>query len=136
MDHVALDIARIAVGLILLLAGGAKIFSGRRYVQDLVSAYRILPGWSLRPIALGLPWVEISLGVLLIADVFAGPVAAAGAALLAAFSLAVGATLRRGDTAPCGCFGSALPSRTSWSLVGRNVLMVIVLIAVSWKGGS
>ena len=136
MEHVALAIARIAVGLVLLLAGGAKIFSGRRYVEDLISAFRILPGWSLRPVALGLPWFEVGLGALLIAGVFAAPVAAAGAALLTGFSLAVGASLRRGVAVPCGCFGRPLPSRTSWSLVGRNVLMVIALTAVSWKGGS
>src|ERR1700693_4845764 len=117
MEHVALAIARIAVGLVLLLAGGAKIFSARRYVEDLISAFRILPGWSLRPVALGLPWFEVVLGALLIADVFAAPVAAAGAALLTGFSLAVGASMRRGVAVPCGCFGRALPSRTSWSLV-------------------
>jgi uncharacterized membrane protein YphA (DoxX/SURF4 family) len=136
MEHTALTIARIAVGLVLLLAGGAKIFSGRRYVDDLVSAYRILPAWSLRPVALGLPWFEVVLGVLLIVGVFATPVAAAGAALLTGFSLAIVVTLRRGVTAPCGCFGHAIPSRTSWGLVGRNVVMVLVLTAVSWNGGS
>lgn len=136
MEHGALIAARIAVGLVLVVAGGAKLAAGQRYVRELVAAFAIVPSWMIRPVAFVLPWIELILGGLLVTGLLAAPVAALGAALLGGFSAALALNLRRGSNAPCGCFGPSLPMKTSRTLVGRNLLMVLVLVAVSWKGGS
>ncbi|HXN02561.1 MAG TPA: MauE/DoxX family redox-associated membrane protein [Candidatus Dormibacteraeota bacterium] len=136
MEHGALIAARIAVGLVLVVAGGAKLAAGKRYVRELVATFAIVPSRMIRPVAFALPWVELILGGLLVTGLLATPVAALGAGLLGGVSLALALNLRRGSNAPCGCFGPSLPMKTSWTLVGRNLLMVLVLVAVSWKGGS
>jgi len=135
MEQAILTVARVAVGLVLLVAAAAKIMAGPRYVRELVGAYRILPGWAARPVARVLPWLEAAVGVLLVAGLFTVVVAAAGAALLTSFSLAVALALRRGLTVPCGCFGRSRPAQASWHLVGRNAVMVLALAVVSLQGG-
>ncbi|MFB7499270.1 MauE/DoxX family redox-associated membrane protein [Streptomyces sp. NPDC056161] len=52
-----------------------------------------------------------------------GPVAAAG--LLCVFTAAIVSALRRGERAPCRCFGAA-SAPTGWRHVARNTLLVCV----------
>jgi uncharacterized membrane protein YphA (DoxX/SURF4 family) len=138
MEHAleaSLLIARVAIGIVLLAAAAAKIVAGPAHVLQLVDGYRILPAWAARPSARALPWLEAVLGVLLIVGLFTAAVAAAGAVLLAGFSVAVALALRRGIDATCGCFGGVRSGTVSWKIVGRNAVMVVALAAVSLQGG-
>jgi uncharacterized membrane protein YphA (DoxX/SURF4 family) len=118
-------VARFGVGLILVLAGVAKLLAGRQVVERLVSGYGIVPERAAPWTARALPVVEISVGAWLLVGLFIQAAAAAGMVLLVGLSAAVAQALLRGLVLPCGCFGGADPARSiSWRIVVRNASMV------------
>src|SRR5581483_3850775 len=95
---------RLALAAVWLYAGASKIAdadaSGRA-----VRAYQILPDGMARAVGYGLPFVEITLGLLLLAGIGMRVLAAAAALLLAVFVGAIISAWARGLTIDCGCFG-------------------------------
>ena len=118
-------VASIVVGAALLLAGGAKIASGK--------------AWPIEARALGapeasivvLPWTEIVVGALLSARVAQPVPAVAAASLLVAFSVLLVVRLSQGRRPPCACFGSLSPRPIGWRHLVRNgVLIGASLVAI------
>jgi hypothetical protein len=123
--------ARVGVGLILVVAGVAKLAAGRQTVERLVSAYGLVSGRAAASIARGLPVVEVAVGAWLLSGVFAAAAAGTGILLLAVLTLAVTQALLRKKVVACGCFGWAEAARTiSWRIVARNASMAAGLALV------
>ena len=61
--------ARIAVGLIFVLAGVSKLVAPGTFSATLL-AYNVLPIDLLRPVSLILPWIEVVVGLYLLAGLF------------------------------------------------------------------
>ena len=109
--------ARVAVGLVLLVAGASKL-------RD--------PGWPPSARRFGahawtvpvLPWVELVLGGLLVARVGGRWTAAAAAGLLAVFLVVVWRRVAAGDETPCACFGRASTAPMTVRTVARNAVLV------------
>ena len=70
-----------------------------------VRAYELVPAWLERPIGWGLPFLEVSLGLLLVAGLFTRTAAAVSGLLFLAFLIAVVSAAARGLSIDCGCFG-------------------------------
>lgn len=119
--------ARIAVGVVLLVAGVAKLYQ---------------PSWPATAAAFGaparlvpvLPWGEVVLGALLVAGVGLPWTALLAAGLLSAFAVAVARRVRRGDAVPCGCFGETSPRPVGRDTVVRNVLLVVLALTAAAYG--
>jgi uncharacterized membrane protein YphA (DoxX/SURF4 family) len=105
--------ARLAVGAVFVLAGTTKLVNPGSFSATLL-AYDVLPVDLLRPVALALPWVEVVVGLYLLAGLFTRVAAGAAIALLVVFMVAITQALLRGlSLEDCGCFGditSALPA--------------------------
>ncbi|MEP7026558.1 MAG: MauE/DoxX family redox-associated membrane protein, partial [Actinomycetota bacterium] len=128
----ALDIvARLAVGGILFSAGAAKLASAATWRQLWLAAYRLLPRPLVRPAAMLLPTVEITVGAALLAG--ASAAFAAAAALLAVLALAVTTALLRQLEISCGCTGR-LGGRVSWRVVLRNLVLIALVALPAWHG--
>ena len=98
--------ARIAVGLIFVLAGVSKLVAPGTFSATLL-AYGLLPVELLRPVSLILPWIEVVVGLYLLAGMFARGAAWTAIAMLVVFMLAIGQAVLRGiSLEDCGCFGS------------------------------
>lgn len=99
MNTVAL-IASILLGLTFVVAGGAKIAAGPSWpvhVRDLGVPMFVAPV---------LPWVELTIGALLIAQLFQPFAAWAAIGLTAAFSALIIRRLSQGRRPVCACFGA------------------------------
>ena len=59
-------LARLIVGGVLLVAGALKVIDPQSSVAA-VRAYELVPAWLERPIGWGLPFLELGLGLLLVA---------------------------------------------------------------------
>ena len=97
-------LARLGLAAVWLVSGLLKVVDpDQTYIA--VRAYDVLPDAGVEVVAALLPWVELALGVLLLAGVGTRLVAALSAVLLLAFVAGVGQAWARGLSIDCGCFG-------------------------------
>jgi Methylamine utilisation protein MauE len=129
---------RVLLGMVLVFAGLAKVFDPPATLARIVEAYQVVPKRAAAPLARGLPFAEISLGAMLVGDVFTRYAALVAGVLVFGFGLAIALNLMRGRRElRCGCFGSGGHSRLSWALVARNTLLVglALLVALAPRDG-
>lgn len=131
MSYAALGCQWLLVAVFGAAAAG-KLTSRQAYAEFVVSTGRLLPTrWSRwrRPAAVGVLVGELVTAMLLVVPATAtlGFTAAAGLGLL--FGAGVAAALRRGERAPCRCFG------ISTTPLGRPHLVRNALVAGVAVGG-
>jgi len=115
-------VARIFVGLVLIVAGTAKLRSRR---WPLLALEMGTP----RIIIMVLPAFETLLGLALVLQV-ARPIAPVIAAVLfAVFTVVVVSQYRSGSEAPCNCFGGNEEAPIGWTTILRNCLLLVVALA-------
>ena len=97
-------LARLILGVVLLVAGGLKVGNLTKSAMA-VRAYEMLPISLANFLGYGLPWIEIGLGLLLIVGVAVKISGALGALTMLAFIIAIAQAWARGLSIDCGCFG-------------------------------
>ena len=96
---------RLALGAVFVYAAWIKLKDPWLLFAISIDNYHVLPQWAVMTLARTLPWVELALGLLLIAGLWRRvSTVGVSALLLVFFSLMVRA-YARGDTIDCGCFG-------------------------------
>jgi uncharacterized membrane protein YphA (DoxX/SURF4 family) len=97
-------LARFGLAAVFLVSGLLKaVDPDQTYIA--VRAYDVLPDAGVEVVAALLPWIELALGILLLAGVGVRLVAALSAGLLLVFVLGVVQAWARGLSIDCGCFG-------------------------------
>jgi hypothetical protein len=120
---------RILIALVFLSAATAKMRNWPIF-RGVVANYRLLPQALVGPVTYVLPPAEAAIGAMLPTGLFAPWAEAAAAVLLGAFAVAMGINLLRGRRQiDCGCFQGALKQPLRWTLVGRNALLALLLVA-------
>jgi len=111
-------VARLGLAAVFLISGVLKaIDPDATYVA--VRAYDVLPKAGVTLVAGILPWLEIVLGLLLLAGLATRVVAVASAGLLVVFIAGVVQAWARGLSIDCGCFGgggAVDPGQTTYGL--------------------
>ena len=109
-------LARLGLAAVFLVSGVLKaVDPDATYVA--VRAYDVLPRAGVALVAGVLPWLEIALGLLLLAGVATRAVAAVGAGLMLVFIAGVTQAWARGLSIDCGCFGgggAVAPDQTAY----------------------
>jgi uncharacterized membrane protein YphA (DoxX/SURF4 family) len=120
---------RLVIGGAFLYAGYLKVRDGVAFA-DSIASFKLLPSELINLMAMGLPPLEVILGVMLVTG-WRGRVASLGVLVLSIiFAFALGQALMRGLQVDCGCFGSGKPSTLKTILaLGRDVLLIA---ASSW----
>ncbi|MGH3599834.1 MAG: MauE/DoxX family redox-associated membrane protein [Pseudonocardiaceae bacterium] len=125
----ALVAGRWVLALGLLGAGLAKV-GDREQLSEVIERYAIIPtGYGAR-LAIGLPWLEIVVGVALAIGLGLAVSGLCATLLLLGFAGAVGINLARGRRFDCGCGGS-LSGEIGWSLLVRNLILAAIGVAVA-----
>jgi uncharacterized membrane protein YphA (DoxX/SURF4 family) len=97
-------LARFGLAAVWLVSGLLKATDpDQTYVA--VRAYDVLPEAGVEVVAALLPWIELALGVLLLAGIGTRLVAGLSAVLLVVFVAGVTQAWARGLAIDCGCFG-------------------------------
>ena len=111
-------VARLGLAAVWLVSGVLKALDpDMTYVA--VRSYDVLPRAGVAVVAAVLPWLEIALGLLLLAGVATRLLAAASAGLLLVFVAGVTQAWARGLSIDCGCFGgggAVAPRETAYGL--------------------
>jgi uncharacterized membrane protein YphA (DoxX/SURF4 family) len=97
-------LARLILGGVLFAAGALKIGSLQKSAMA-VRAYELLPVSLANFLGYTLPWIEIGVGLLLIAGVAVRISGLIGAFTMLAFIMAIAQAWARGLSIDCGCFG-------------------------------
>ena len=97
-------VARVILGAVLFIAGYLKAGALDKS-QMAVRAYELLPISIANFLGLVLPYVEITIGLLLIIGAFTRYMAIAGGFIMFIFIIAISQAWARGLTIDCGCFG-------------------------------
>ncbi|GAA2182189.1 hypothetical protein GCM10009785_20290 [Brooklawnia cerclae] len=96
--------ARLVLGLGLVVAGGLKVGRLEANVQQ-VALYQLpLPGWAETVVGYAQPFVEITVGLLLVVGLFTRVSAALGTIAMGVFIAGIVWAWSQGLRIDCGCF--------------------------------
>jgi len=114
-------ICRLTLAGVWLWAGLAKA-ADPLVAERAVRAYQLVPELLVKPVAWGLPFMEIGLAALLVFDIATRMTAAISLALIGIFTIGIGSAWARGIQIGCGCFGGGgvNPSAT-WISYGLEI---------------
>ncbi len=120
---------------VLLLGASLHKFSDRVRFQGIVSSYRLVPAPLLVTIVLGIPVLELGIGLAWLVGLQPKLVALATALLLTTYTLAIGINILRNNTEiDCGCgFSGTTDKSTSYqtltlALPLRNILLIALAL--------
>ena len=119
----------MALGLMFVWAGVSKLAQGKEWS---ISTTPFSTGRTFIDalVKWALPWCEVVLGALLIAQVALVVTGVAACILLAGFIVRIVQLLRRGETPSCRCFGAVSRAPLSMNHVWRNVVFLILSVLV------
>jgi putative oxidoreductase len=123
MKRVLLLLARLALGLVFVVAGALKLRDPAAFAQDIAN-YQLVP--SLAPVlAVVLPALEVVVGLALLALSSSWRRAAALVAggLMIVFTVSASTALARGLDVSCGCFGGN-SGAIGWTTLARDVALL------------
>jgi uncharacterized membrane protein YphA (DoxX/SURF4 family) len=125
-------VLRVAIGGVLVVAGALKI----GHPSDLASTiagFRILPQAFIGPMAIGLPYFELGLGLYLVIGLYTRIAAIIALVEFVVFAGAIASVVLRGIPIACGCFGQADTSPASWLDVVRDVALALLAGVIAWR---
>ena len=125
---------RLILALIFLYASVDKILHPAAFAK-MVYNYQILPGGLINATAIVLPWLELSIGILLLLGVWQPGVVLGANALLVAFFGALVFNALRGLDVECGCFSTSpghSQGSVAWYLV-RDSLFLLMGAFLFWR---
>ncbi|MBK7293306.1 MAG: DoxX family membrane protein [Holophagaceae bacterium] len=124
--------ARLVLGLVFVAAALPKLADPPGFAKA-IWAYGLFPAWSLHPLALVLPWLELFCGLALCLGFWLRAAAIWVGALLLSFCLALAINLARRHPVDCGCFGASAPKTEAerladmrWLLLRDAALLLLV----------
>jgi hypothetical protein len=120
-------LAGVVVGLALIWAGGLKLVEGPAWLKQAADMD------VARPVAQAVPYVEIVIGVPLLAQVLQPWPALAATALLGAYTVLIVRRIQDGSRPPCACFGSKSKRPLGTYHVVRNLVLIAgAVVALIW----
>ncbi|MBI2897073.1 MAG: DoxX family membrane protein [Deltaproteobacteria bacterium] len=116
---------RLLVGVLFIWAGVVKLGDPAAFEEGLVN-YRMLPGWSIPPVAAMLPAIEVVAGLCLVVGVAIRGAALVTTGMLVVFTAAIVQAIVRGIDIECGCFGagSEVATTIGWPEVVRDAALL------------
>jgi uncharacterized membrane protein YphA (DoxX/SURF4 family) len=119
-------IARLIVGGVFVYAGILKMSSPLEFADE-IAAYQLLPASAINPLALGLPFFEITCGLLVMAGFHIRIGSTGISAMLLMFMGAIALALKKGLLIDCGCFGGHSWFESNlWVALGRDGLLLLL----------
>ena len=119
-------LCRILLGLIFVYASHDKILHPAAFAQA-IENYQILPSFFINPAAAVLPWLELIVGVLLLAGRWVPGASLLSTVLMGIFLAALAYNQVRGLDVSCGCFSTQSDAGAAdWWTVVRDCTLLLV----------
>ena len=82
-------------------------------------------------VVVGLPYAELGIGALLVAQIARRPVAIIAGVVLVAFTTLLAVRLSQGRRPPCACFGGLSSKPIGWTNIARNAAFIALAAFVA-----
>lgn len=125
---------RLVLGAVFVYAAYTKLRQSWLLFALSIDSYQLLPQWAVLTLARALPWMELTLGLLLIAGAWLRYASIAAGTILALFFTIMLYQYAIGAGIDCGCFG--VGEALSWKTLARDGLLLagaVVLIRLAWR---
>lgn len=121
---------RLLLGAVFVYAAYTKLRQPWLLFALSIDSYQLLPEWGVLSLARTLPWLELILGLLLIAGFWIRYTSVVAAAILGLFFSVMVVGYARGGGIDCGCFGvgEALSAKT----LVRDGLLLAAALTLAW----
>lgn len=119
---------RLLLGAVFIYAAYTKLRQSWLLFALSIDSYQLLTEWAVFAVARTLPWLELVLGILLIAGIWLQQLSVVAAAILALFFSVMVVSYFRGASIDCGCFGVGEP--LSLETLVRDGLLLGAAIAL------
>jgi uncharacterized membrane protein YphA (DoxX/SURF4 family) len=125
---------RIALALVFLYAAYTKLRQPWLVFAMSIDSYGLLPETGVLAVARTLPWLELALGLLLLAGLWLRAASLTTAAILATFFGIMLMSYGKGMGIDCGCFGVGEPLSAK-TLVRDGLLLAaaVTLAFLAWR---
>jgi uncharacterized membrane protein YphA (DoxX/SURF4 family) len=117
--------SRLLLGFIFVYAGVEKIADPDGFAVSITN-YRILPVEIVNIFAVGLPWLELFTGILLIFGVAVKENSFIIGCLMVIFTAMVFIAVLRGLDIDCGCFGTGDAQRVGIRKLIENLILIML----------
>ena len=121
---VLLWVLRFVLAAVFGYAGVMKLLDPAAFAVE-IGNFRIVSTADARPIAVGLPWLEVLVAGGLLFAATLRPAAFGCVLMLLGFTLAIGYAWWRGLDLACGCFGAGGETSNYAWLLSRNGLLLL-----------
>jgi uncharacterized membrane protein YphA (DoxX/SURF4 family) len=123
---------RIILGIVFIFAAITKAYEPDGFAQSIAN-YKLIPFSLVNFLAIILPWIELSAGLLLIFGISVKENSAILSVLLFVFIIAIAISLVRGLDIDCGCFGTVDGTKVGVQKILENVgLLFLGLILIKF----
>ena len=116
---------RIILGLVFIYSGIIKIINTSGF-SDSIYNYKLLPDLLINFLAIILPWIELTTGLLLILGISIKENAFIINTLLVIFMIAIIINLFRGLDINCGCFGTGNGTKIGFTKLIENIVLFLI----------
>lgn len=121
-------LARWVIAGVFLYAGISKALDPTLLARQ-IKNYHLAPWWLVHPLAIVLPWLEITCALLLVLGIWVSEAASIIGVLTVLFITAIGWALYWDLSIQCGCFSRY--GMASWPhMVGNAALLLLTIGAV------
>lgn len=125
---------RLVLGAVFIYAAYTKLRQSWLLFALSIDSYQLLPEWAVFAVARSLPWLELALGILLIAGIWLRYLSVVAAGILALFFTVMLVQYFRGAGIDCGCFGVGEPlSAKTLARDGVLLAAALALVALAWQ---
>jgi uncharacterized membrane protein YphA (DoxX/SURF4 family) len=128
--HWAALVLRIVLGGIFVYAAWVKLRDPWELYALAISSYEVLPLWAVELVARTLPWLEMAIGVGLIAGIWLRISATVTSLLLMVFFALMVRAFAKGMQINCGCFGGT-DIISKWTLLRDGSMLAGSLFLTS-----
>ena len=124
---------RLLLGAVFIYAAYTKLRQSWLLFALSIDSYQLLPEWAVFALARTLPWLELALGVLLIAGLWLRYLSIAAAGILGLFFTVMVVSYFRGAGIDCGCFGVGEPLSVKTLIRDGALLTAAIALAASTR---
>lgn len=123
----------LVVGVVFIYAAVQKIPDPQSFVSN-IRHFKLMPDWSLNALALGLPWLELVAGAMLVLGVWVAEATVIFLLMSLGYIFGAARALALGLDISCGCFGKDYKgSATDVILVNAALVVAYVLILAAGR---